>query len=155
VLWYLQKNITKKGVSAAIPVADTALIKTNNMKPIIIYSDITLKLLSWFMRIGGITLFPFIILREKYKGTERGAEVLNHEKIHIEQQKELLVLPFYVLYILFFIMNIILMRPRGPYREIPFEKEAYANEKDFTYLKNRKRYAWVKCFRKKSCLEEK
>ena len=125
------------------------------MKAKIIYSDGFLKAISWFMKIGGITLFPFIILRERYRDTERGKEVINHEMIHIEQQKELLVLPFYVLYILFFILGIFSFNPRGPYRSIPFEKEAYANEKDFTYLEKRKRYAWIKCFRRKSCLEEK
>jgi len=115
-------------------------------KPRIIYSDRFLKFISIFMRVGGITLAPYIILRERYKGTSRGERVINHELIHIEQQRELLVVPFYVLYVLNFIINIFRMKPKGPYREIIFEKEAYSNERDFDYLKKRKRYNYFKLF---------
>jgi hypothetical protein len=41
----------------------------------------------------GITLFPFIIL---FSSKEKQNHVLlNHEKIHIRQQLELLILPFF------------------------------------------------------------
>jgi hypothetical protein len=52
------------------------------MKPIQIYNDKFLDSISWFMKIGGIALFPFIIMRENRKGTERGKRTINHETIH-------------------------------------------------------------------------
>lgn len=109
----------------------------------VIYSDKILDRLSWFMRIGGITLFPFIIMREKHQGTERGKVVLNHEMIHIKQQLECLIIPFYLLYVLNFILNLLLMKKR-PYRSIAFEKEAYQNQDNPNYLENRKLFAWLR-----------
>lgn len=99
------------------------------------------------MRIGGISLFPFIILREQFKGTKEGDVIVNHETIHFQQQLELLVLPFYVLYILNFIINICTMNP-NPYKHILFEKEAFYNESNMDYLKTRKRYSWLKLIKK-------
>ena len=58
----------------------------------VLYSDKFLDSVSWFMKVGGITLYPFIILRKKHK---KNKIILNHESIHIEQQKELLVIGFY------------------------------------------------------------
>ena len=75
------------------------------MKTKIVYSDKFLDAVGIFMTIGGITLWPFIILREKYRGKTnywklKAQRIINHESIHIEQQKELLVIPFYILYVL-------------------------------------------------------
>jgi hypothetical protein len=117
------------------------------MKPKVIYSDKFLNSISWFMKIGGISLFPFIILRERYKGTMRGEQVINHESIHFQQQLELLVIPFYVLYVLNFIINIFTMN-KSPYRNILFEKEAFYNESNLDYLKIRKRYNWINLIKK-------
>ncbi|MFW5847678.1 MAG: hypothetical protein ACOCVF_02050 [bacterium] len=112
---------------------------------IVIYSDNILKVLSIFMKIGGIALFPFIILRKGYKNTERGKIVLNHEKIHIKQQMELLVVIFYVIYILNYIYNVFKYKGVSrAYSNICFEREANAHERDFNYLKNRKLFAWIK-----------
>jgi hypothetical protein len=33
------------------------------------------------------------------------------------------------------------------YMNIPFEKEAYANENDYTYIKKRKLFSWIKYFK--------
>ncbi len=106
--------------------------------PIIKYNDKFLNSLSWFLRIGGITLFPFVILRKKYK---KNKVILNHEKIHIEQQKELLVIGFYLWYVIEW--GVRLFMKGNAYRNIRFEKEAYTNEKDLNYLKTRKRYNWL------------
>ena len=59
------------------------------MLPIVIVSAKFTKLMSIFIDVYAITLFPFIISKEKMDET-----TLNHEKIHIEQQKELLVVFF-------------------------------------------------------------
>jgi len=84
----------------------------------------------------GLTLFPFVIIRD---GLDKENKVLlNHEKIHIRQQLELLVLPFFVFYMVEYFFRWIQFRDKNKaYRNISFEREAYANEADFSYLKNR------------------
>ena len=105
----------------------------------VLYSDKFLDSVSWFMKVGGITLYPFIILRKKHK---KNKIILNHESIHIEQQKELLVVGFYLWYVIEW--GIRLFMQGNAYRNISFEKEAYANERDLNYLKTRKRYNWLR-----------
>lgn len=121
------------------------------MKTIIIYSDRTLNLLGWFMKIKGITLWPFIILRERlntprYKNLHSTKRTINHESIHIKQQQELLLIPFYVLYVFFYLWNIVKygFDTKEAYYNIPFEKEAFKHDDDFNYLENRSLYSWVK-----------
>lgn len=119
------------------------------MFPIVIYNDKFLNAISWFMRVGGISIFPFIILREKYRDggiwwETRGKETINHESIHFYQALELLVIPFYILYILEYILKSVLYWSidKG-YYGISFEREAYDNEKKPDYLNNRRWYGWV------------
>ena len=96
------------------------------------------KLLSWFISIRAITLWPWIIFRD-----DADDLTINHERIHIRQQAELLVLPFYVLYAGFWLFNKIKGQSNSEaYMNIPFEKEAYENQKDWAYVLNRKRFAW-------------
>lgn len=84
----------------------------------------------------GITLFPFIIFSDKnYKGN---LVLLNHEKIHIRQQLELLVVLFYIWYGIEFLVRYFQYKNWNlAYRNISFEREAYTNEKDLNYLKKR------------------
>ena len=90
----------------------------------------------------GITLAPFILFKDEKYASDIN---INHELIHIEQQKELLIIPFYILYILNFFINMIRMNSR-PYYNIMFEKEAYSNQDNLDYLKTRKRYNYFKLF---------
>ncbi|QBZ96629.1 hypothetical protein [Flavobacterium sangjuense] len=84
----------------------------------------------------GITLFPFIIVSEH--DLKQNPVMINHEKIHIRQQIELLILPFFIWYGLEFLIRWIIYKDKNTaYRNISFEKEAYANEKDLYYLKQR------------------
>lgn len=90
-------------------------------------------------------LWPFIIFKkEEYKTPER----INHERIHIRQCNETLVVGFYVIYIINFVVNLILMN-RKPYRSILFEREAFENEDFVAYLEDRKFWAWTKYFNQK------
>lgn len=84
----------------------------------------------------GITIFPFILLTHR---EDRGdGVVMNHEKIHIRQQLEMLVLPFFLWYGIEFLIRWLYCKNRFvAYRNISFEREAYANEKDLHYLKQR------------------
>jgi len=110
------------------------------MKPIVIIAPKFLKALSFIIDIFAITLWPFIIARE-----EMSEDVLNHESIHIAQQKELLVVFFYLLYGWDYLKGIIKYRDKElAYYKIRFEQEAYAQMMNRNYLENRKSYSWRK-----------
>jgi len=95
------------------------------------------------LHISGITLFPFIILRDKQLKEDN--RIMNHERIHIRQQVELLTLPFYVLYLIEFGIGLIKYKNRHTaYMNISFEREAYKYDADLNYLTKRKFWAWVK-----------
>lgn len=83
--------------------------------------------------ISGLAFFPFIFIAPGVKITE---ELINHEKIHLRQQLELLVIPFYIWYL-------IALYRKG-YMGISFEKEAYANDHNLAYLKTRKPFNFRK-----------
>ena len=79
-------------------------------------------------------LWPFIFVRNEVNFNDID---LNHEKIHWRQQIELLVIPFYIIYLIEWIFK--------GYKNISFEKEAYSNEDNLDYLKERKCFAqWRK-----------
>jgi len=107
------------------------------VKPIIIENSRIPKLLSIFIDIWAITLYPFIIC----KG-EMNEVTLNHEKIHLAQQRELLVLGFYPLYAYYWIRARFSHFNHEAYMSIPFDVEAYAQQHDKDYLKTRKPFAW-------------
>ena len=93
----------------------------------------------------GITLWPFVILRDTAEevGAGKYNALLNHERIHLRQQAELLVVFFYILYAFYYIRNRIKgMSHWNAYRSIPFERESYENEPNLNYLKNRKFWQW-------------
>ncbi len=107
----------------------------------IIYSKILFK------NYVGITLFPFIVLRSSVKKTNKLKKkiIVNHERIHLAQQREMFVLPFYMVYLANYLINLVRYRNHDKaYRNIVFEREAYANERNLKYLKNRKRFAWIR-----------
>ena len=84
----------------------------------------------------GITLFPFIIV--SHTDLKQNLVIINHEKIHIRQQLELLILPFFIWYGLEFLYRLIQYKDgKVAYLNISFEREAYKNEKDLNYLKKR------------------
>lgn len=87
-----------------------------------------------FKGFKAITIWPFIFVRKECSFNEVD---LNHENIHGKQQKELLLIFFYLIYLIEWIFK--------GYKNISFEKEAYSNENNLDYLKNRKPYAmWRK-----------
>ena len=110
------------------------------MKPIVIISPRFVKALSVIIDIYAITLWPFIISRE-----EMSEDVLNHESIHIAQQKELLLLFFYLLYGWDYLVGLIKYKDKEKaYYRIRFEQEAYENMYNQNYLSERKLYSWRK-----------
>mgnify|MGYP003631960725 FL=1 len=109
------------------------------MKPIIIKSDKFLDAISWFFKVGGITLFPFIIVRPNARKKTK-----NHESIHISQASELFVIGFYLLYLYDWVVGLIKYKDtKIAYKKIRFEQEAYRYERSWAYLKKRKKYNWL------------
>lgn len=96
----------------------------------------------------GISLWPFVVLRHKESAGDK--IFLNHERIHLKQQQELLVLPFFVFYLAEFVLRYIMYQNSYmAYRNISFEREAYNNERDLEYCNNRKFWAFSPYFFRK------
>lgn len=90
-----------------------------------------------------IALWPFIFI--KYEALKSDPCLVNHERIHLQQQIEMGVIFFYVFYVIEFLFHYIKYRNINlAYFSISFEKEAFANDKNLTYLKQRKFWAWRK-----------
>lgn len=95
-----------------------------------------------------ITLYPFIFVRNDSDKFDK--ILINHETIHIKQQKELFVIPFYIWYFLEWLIKIFVYKSfNNAYLNICFEKEAYKNEKNLDYLKTRKRFAFFSYLKKR------
>lgn len=90
-----------------------------------------------------ITLFGHVFDVQKkddlkaFLGTYWGRVMVNHEKIHIMQANsfKLKYFTFYIIYIWWWIKGLIKYKFSNfdAYHKIPFEREAYHYEKDFTY----------------------
>ena len=101
-----------------------------------------LKLLNK-TKINGITLFPFIFLQ--VKSLKNNKVLMNHEKIHIYQQLELLIIFFYLWYVVEYYYWYIKLKDKNlAYHNISFEREAYAQEQDLNYLEHRKIWSFWK-----------
>lgn len=95
-----------------------------------------------------------------HKGTKVTDVDMRHEAIHWEQEKELLIVGFYILYVLMFAFRLVQYAITGyrlelhgfeklslwktAYRRIPFEREAYCNQNYGGYIKDRQHYCWIK-----------
>lgn len=91
----------------------------------------------------GFTFFPFVFLSDE-KDREH-IVLLNHERIHIRQQIELLIIPFFLWYVVEFLIRLMQCKNRREaYYNISFEREAYTNEKDLHYLKQRSFWKFLK-----------
>lgn len=98
---------------------------------------------------GTINLFTILFTKNK-KGLLRNKNV-NHELIHTAQMKELGYIGFYLWYGIEYLLIRLFHKKQGDaYHDVSFEEEAYANEKDLSYLDKRKHYAWVKYLKVKS-----
>ena len=80
-----------------------------------------------FKGFNAITHWPFVFYKKDSKVMRR------HEEIHGAQQKELIIIFFYLAYFVEWIFK--------GYMNISFENEAYKNQSNINYLKERKRFA--------------
>lgn len=95
---------------------------------------------------SGITLFPFVFLNDKRLKTN--SVFINHEHIHLKQQLELLIVFFYLFYGIEFLIRLFQYKTwHLAYRNISFEREAFANEFDLDYLKHRPFWSFLKYLR--------
>lgn len=92
---------------------------------------------------NAIAIWPFIIL--KNKDLKDDDVLINHEKIHLQQQKEMLWLLFFLWYLIEFLVKLIKYRkPMLSYRNLSFEREAYANENHKNFLNKRSFWNFLK-----------
>ena len=93
-----------------------------------------------FLWVEGMAIFPFVLSKT---GTP-GKVLIHHETIHLRQQLELGLLPFYIWYLLEYLVRLVQYKKHHQaYLNISFEREAYANEHDFEYLENRKFWGFL------------
>lgn len=97
------------------------------------------KYLPPFRNYTAINLFGVFFVHPDVALTNR---LVTHESIHTAQMRELLYLPFYFLYLIEWFIRLFLKG--DAYFNLSFEREAYRNESNSEYLKQRKHYAWIK-----------
>ena len=86
-----------------------------------------------------INLFGLLFCKKDAKIND---VIVNHESIHTAQMKEMLYIPFYLWYVTEWLVK--LLFKGNAYRNISFEREAYDNQYNLNYLKERKHYSWIK-----------
>jgi hypothetical protein len=92
---------------------------------------------------SGITIYPFVVLKKECQKAD--GVFINHEQIHLLQQKEMFVIFFYAWYVIEFLIRFVVYKNwRVAYRNISFEMESYSNEMNLGYIKKRPRWAFLK-----------
>ena len=107
---------------------------------------------KWFPFKGykAITILKWIIVRKDAKVAFTSVDY-NHECIHYEQEKELLYIGFYLLYVLEFLVKLLYYRKwHKAYRSISFEREAYTNQYNTAYTVKRNKFAWRKYLKQRT-----
>ena len=104
-------------------------------KPIIIESNLVPKRFC-------VNIFGTLWIADK---SRINPFLINHERIHTAQMRETLFVPFYILYFFEWLFRLVQYRNWfEAYKNISFEREAYANGNDLEYLHNRKAFSWLK-----------
>jgi hypothetical protein len=93
-----------------------------------------------FKGFSAINLFGVIFARH---GVHLSVTTIQHERIHTEQIKELGYVPFYIWYLLEWVVKLLWYGKRS-YYNISFEREARAGQEELFYMRNRKRYSFLK-----------
>jgi hypothetical protein len=89
-----------------------------------------------------MAFFPFVLVADKV--SKKNVILLHHEKIHLAQQLEMLVLPFYIWYLIEFLYHFLMTRNKDKaYRKISFEQEAFDNEQQLNYLQKRRFWGFL------------
>lgn len=101
---------------------------------------LVIKMPTW-VPFDGKAVWPFVFVK---KGEDQ-VTTLTHELIHIEQQKELLIVFAQVWYLLEFVIRIFQFKFKlgMAYKNISFEREAILNQDDISYPFRRDRFAFL------------
>lgn len=93
---------------------------------------------------AAMALWPVVFVNPALPDGPISETLINHERIHLQQQKEMLLIFFLIWYLLEYLLGLIIFRDHDTaYRNISFEREAYSNERDMEYLQKRKFWDWV------------
>lgn len=78
-------------------------------------------------------------------GSKIAPQHMWHINIHLRQQKEMLVIFFFLWYGIEWLVRLVQYRnATTAYKNISFEREAYANQNSIDYLDIRKPYSFIK-----------
>lgn len=93
----------------------------------------------WIPFKGFLAINLFGVMFVRGKAADVTPRLINHERIHTAQMRELGYVPFYIIYFLEWLYR--LTRNGNAYRNISFEREAYANDGNPDYLRTRRKHA--------------
>lgn len=97
-----------------------------------------------FKGFKAINLFGILFARkdvcEKYPMRK---EDINHEEIHTAQMKEMLYVFFYIWYFIEWVLKLFKYGSYA-YNNISFEREAYKNQNNLSFLSSRQKFNWFK-----------
>lgn len=99
-----------------------------------------------FKGFRAITILEWVFARSECKPLSW--RTINHESIHIAQNREMLYLGFYIWYVCEFFVRLIQTKGHAlqAYHLISFEREAYENDFNIKYLRKRKHYSWLRSY---------
>jgi hypothetical protein len=97
--------------------------------------------------VTAMAIWPFII--GKSEEVRRDEVLLNHERIHLRQQGEMLLIFFLLWYLLEYLYFRFLKKYSHfqAYKSISFEREAYQKDRDLQYLSHRPMWASFRFFK--------
>jgi hypothetical protein len=91
---------------------------------------------------AAINLFGVLFVR---RGVKISPSLIQHETIHSRQMRELLYVPFYLLYFMEWLVRLCIHGVGiQAYRNISFEREANTHEHDEGYLATRRAFAFLR-----------
>lgn len=95
-----------------------------------------------FGNFRAINLFGVIFAKRKYG--KLNDVVVNHESVHTIQQLEMLIVFFYLWYVIEWLVRLFMYRDfLKAYYNISFEREAYSNQRNLSYRRHRRLWAWT------------
>lgn len=126
--------MTDKTLIPQINECQACIVRKKNLEPMIIISRLVPKGIC--LNLFGTFWTRNLNWIDKY--------VINHERIHTAQQRELLFIPFYIVYLIEWCIRRFQYNSwKQAYYNISFEREAYKHGDDLIYLKNRKHFSWI------------
>ncbi len=111
---------------------------------IVVVGDRVPRLFSCFYPVAGVTLWPFIFVGADIPADQMRT-MINHERIHICQANEMLVVFFYILWIAEFLVGVCRYgSAEAAYMHISLEAEAHENEHNMQYCSERRLWGWIR-----------